>query len=345
VGQSLINITNNSTFYITSATDFRWGGGAASSSTIVNLIDSTVRVGQQLTLQQFNAATTNMTLNVKNSTFLLEGFVAGDYLRNTLTSARAFDGEGLSVKINAENNGYQYEVSGRDLGTNFAGFHDNYSIDQLTGALRNSFHNNPNVQLTDTADNDLLPGNEALYVDKITLDPTLNSGGFEFRTGGRNIYYKKLVTNGKTYSVTGGGSLQQVKGADLMSTAPYAHMPDVQTATYGGPTLTLTNPSDYGTVIVTGAPNGGDLFVRLDVSGDATNITALASEIGANLVDGDLVLDYSRRPDGNNQFFDWSFAYRNVTVESILASAIPEPSTLLMVALVGGILLRRTRQS
>jgi hypothetical protein len=116
---------------------------------------------------------------------------------------------------------------------------------------------------------------------------------------------------------------------------------------YGGPTLTLTNPSDYGTVIVTNAPAAGDLFIRLNVSGNQSDINALAADIGANQVNGDLVLDYSRKPDGNNQFFDWSFAYRNVTVNSVLASAIPEPSSvaLMLGTMLGALFIRRSRRS
>ena len=324
-----------------------WGGGNAGSSTLVNLYNSTVRLDDGINLR------TNLVLRTQNSSIILNTGQNGlRGLNNLMTSASKFDGEGLTINATTEQTNHpMLEVAGRVpvSGVTLSQFHDNYSIDHLIFGSVDVSHTTPRLYLKDNVDNDGVPGAEALFTDKITYSTNLFNNTFTLKTGGLNIYYKKLVTNGKSVNVVDGGQLIQVTGANLESVAPYTWKDggDAAVAMYGGPTLTLTNPSDYGTVIVTNAPAAGDLFIRLNVSGNQSDINALAADIGANQVNGDLVLDYSRKPDGNNQFFDWSFAYRNVTVNSVLASAIPEPSSvaLMLGTMLGALFIRRSRRS
>jgi hypothetical protein len=331
LGQSIATI-KNATVRFSNGAGAAWGGGglgAVTSATTVNLENSTNRMDFGLILAS------NLTLNVKNSTLDFRT-AAPSSVDNLMTNSAKFDGEGLTLSMRPENVNLSYEVAGTDKGGVFAGFHDNYSLDKIN--FGNPSFNSATTTLVDVRNNKGTAGNEALYVDAINL-----SGKMTFDLGGRNVYYKKLTMNTFAFTVNN-GTLTQVKGADLLSAAPFAHQ-DADVAIYGGPALTLASPSDYGTVIVSNAPNGGDLFIRLNVSGSAGDINTLASEIGAVLVDGDLRLDYNGRPDGNNQFFDWSFAYRNVTVNSIFASAIPEPSSvMLLLSAAGSLIVLRRRK-
>lgn len=307
-------------------------GTVGTAAGILNLTQGQLRLDNGIVFGS-NAVLNTGTTGRREIFF--QGADSGVAISNFMTSAANFDGEGLTLIYRPESaTDSPYEVGGTDQGAVLSGFHDNYSLDHL---VLNFPGGGKTMQLIDANNNDGQAGNEAFYVDAISI-----TNNHTIDLNGRNLYYKKLTVSGGSLTVNN-GTLTQVTGANLESVAPYAHQDGggVETALYGGPTLTLAVPSDYGTVIVSNAPNGGDLFLRLDVSGTVGDINTLAAEIGAQLWDGDLLLDYSGTGDGNNLFFDWSFAHRNVTVNSIFASAIPEPSVAVLTGLALLGLLRR----
>jgi hypothetical protein len=255
------------------------------------------------------------------------GGVVTDGLRNRMTNAASFDGEGLTVWGLAENPGMTYEVSGVDTGAVFAGFHDNYSIDQLKFGLRNMYHTTPKIVFTNVYDNNIQPGNEALYVDLITevdntdkvgVDPT-----FTLDLGGLNIYYKKYVNSVTNVPVSIiNGSLIQVTGATMMAASPFVHAPEgAQRYAKGAAALSVN--SDYGTAIVGGFATGDDAYLDLTVSGNTSDINALRSELGGSGSGTKISLFFDGVGVGGDLFFDWNFSHRSVTLVSFTAVSAP----------------------
>lgn len=228
-----------------------------------------------------------------------------------MTNETFFDGEGLIINADAENNSEtELEICSGDLGAVFAGFHDNFSIDELRFTTTGS----GSLTLEDDRDNTPGAGSaEVIYSDLISF----SNSNATINDGGNTIYYKSIHSNGFTFV---GGILVQVTGAALF-TNNFTFEPEpltTKTATVGGGAVSVTN--DYGTAIATGAAVGDNIKVLLDLDGTAGNIALLKSDLGAFDSGGgfDLEMQFpGAGAGGTDLLFDWSFSHRSVTLNRL----------------------------
>jgi hypothetical protein len=318
-GQSFLFLNN--TRVRTGNCNVGWNGSSEPAALInaqstLSLTNSKLNVGLLLNLHS-NAIFRATASEVE---FWPVGGVVTDGLRNRMTNAAAFDGEGLTVWGMTENVGMTYEVSGVDTGAVFAGFHDNYSIDQLKFGLRNMYHTTPKIVFTNTYDNNVQPGNEALYVDQLTevdnIDKTGVDPTFTLNLNGLNVYYKKYVNSANVPMAVSNGTLTQVTGASFFAASGYIHaLEGAQAFVKGASPVAIA--ADYGSVNVSGFPAAKALSAKLVVSGTQPNIDALRTELSGTGSGSQITLSYPQGSDGGTMFFDWNFSHRSVTLTSL----------------------------
>jgi hypothetical protein len=140
----------------------------------------------------------NATLIAENSTIRFNGQddLTSRGFRNALTDPAKFDGEGLTVVATTSTGQLsEFEAAGQDLGITYVGHEGNFSLDELVIGVNagSAFH------LVDEQEN--MAGDEALYVDLVTVD-----GDVTLQIVGTRLYYRSLVLNGNTLTVTDGTS-------------------------------------------------------------------------------------------------------------------------------------------
>jgi hypothetical protein len=313
-GQSFF-ILNNTRVRSGRSLGIGWNGTSANKGqSTFACTNSQVYLGQELFLN------TNATLSVSNSTFSFNSYASTDGLYNRMTNAALFDGEGLTIGMFTDNAGQQYEVSGVDTGAVFAGFLDNYSIDQFKFGLRDTSHTTPFVAFTNKYDNNIQPGNEALYVDVLTeVDNTGKAGAdpkFTLNLNGFNVYYMKYVDSTNVPVVVTNGTLTQVTGAAFFPASGFVHAPEgVKSFSRGDAPLAIG--TDYGSVYVRGFAAGKALSMKLAVSGTQPNIDTLRADLGGSGSGGQITLSYPQGGNGGTMFFGWNFSHRSVSLTSL----------------------------
>ena len=331
VGQNGANsITfSNCTFFATGGAT--WHDNLLGGPVAVTLANATNKLRSTL------FAGSNLTFSATNSAIEFDQRANGKKFEITMTNDITFDGEGLTWTFYGEGFTTDVEVCGTDTGAVFAGFHDNFSIDKLhLRALNLSLplaHIN-GLEFSDDHNNDLDGGAsaEALCTDVLSLDRVFTNS-LTLYYNGQTIYYKKLLnTNNYSFTESGGGGTQQVTGAALFADT-FTHTPENTTsATFGGAAVSVSN--DYGMTIISGAGDGSNVFVKLDLDGTAPNIALLKSELGASTSGSgfDLEILFSGAGAGStNLFFDWNFSHRSVTLNRLQAEPPPPPGTVVTV--------------
>jgi hypothetical protein len=301
---------SNCTFLCTGGNTTTWQQNGIGSSVAVSMVNATNKFSASLTIGS------NVTISATNSAFEWDQRTGSGSWDNTMTNDVTFDGEGMTWIFYGESKTTGVEICGTDLGADFAGFHDNFSIDTLH--LRPLDTNLPPVntnglELVDDHDNDLAGGAEALYTDVLHLDRVFSNEVVVYYNG-LNLYYKKLLnTNNYSFSEVGGGATQ-VTGA-VLTVANFTHAPE-NVKRFDKDDSPLTVSSDYGTLVLGGFANGKAVNVLLDVSGTGVDVAAIRDEIGGTLGFGqyDIQVLYSGVADGSDLFFDFNFSHRNVTL-------------------------------
>ena len=320
VGQSFFNL-NNTRIRFVNGLRVGWDGSSSpAGKATISMTNTYVLLDVKMYLNS------NTTMNVTNSILDFRPSAANGGLFNRMTNASLYDGEGLKVWALVENLGMQYEVSGTDTGAVFAGFHDNYSIDQLKFGLQNQLHTSPNIIFTNVYNNDGQPGNEAFYVDLLTPSNNVLASQpnptFTFNMNGMNLYYKKYVPDPMVPIAVSNGALIQVTGAALIPASPYVHVPEgAKRFSKGDAPLAIS--AEYGTTYISGFSVGARIDVSLVVTGLQANIDALRTELNGVGSGAEVRLQYVNGAGGTNLFFDWNFSHRSVGVDVLSAELAP----------------------
>ncbi len=319
------------------------GNAVLNFDTGVLRVDGGVLFGQNSTLQTGNSGGIGARELLYYDTF-------GTDWSNEMISSATFDAEGLSVTFGAESigNNTAMEVGGTDLGEDLTGFHDNYSLDRLR-----FFNRGGDLTFVDNNNNDLLVGNEAMYVDILQMDAanTLDLNGL-------NLYYKRGVDLDDLTVVN--GSITQVTGASLEGVGTTVHIDGFTTAdTFE----IVTSSSVFDTVIFENIAPGSQLTVLLELIGSEGDINALIAELEADgittstdisseMTPGELAtagfnlaLMFDTLITGDDLFFDFNFDNNNVTVGDLaLVTTIPEPASLGLLVLTSVVALKHRRR-